>query len=1120
MACDATPPRHRVSRKPRGAAARTLSLAAAFVAWASPAVRAGDDAEFFEKKVRPILVARCYKCHSTTTKRSGGLALDTQAGWAKGGDSGPAVRPGDPDGSPLVQAVRWTDEDLRMPPRESGGKLSSDLIADLEDWVRRGAPDPRATTRTTPSSSTWAETFAQRRDWWSLRPVVVSAVPGVNRREWSGSAVDRFLYRRMAADGVTPSDVASPRTLIRRASLVLTGLPPSVEEAAAFEEAARRGHPAAYEALVDRLLASPRFGERFARHWLDVVRFSETHGNEWNYDVPYAWRYRDYVIRAFNQDVAYDQFVREHIAGDLLPEPRRDATGSFNESLIGTAFYRFGEVNHDSCVEFGVIGYDIVDNQVDTLTKAFQATTVACARCHDHKLDAVSTRDYYALLGVLRSSRSVMHTLDMPNVNRDTIAELKGIKADIRAELSATWRAEAQTINSSKLAARLEPAKADLPPISSPSYAWAVLSRAGTNGQDLTKTWTRLVAQISAETSARTEFNRTSFRMVADFRDRIEPGWITTGMGLREGAHRSGDFSVARDAQAAIQMILPSGLFTFGVSDRLNGDLRSPTLDRKGGKISFEVIGGGSSLARLIFNNCQLNYTNEHGLHHDAWSWVTVSFPDKTAQLHPYAELVTFWDSPKFPDPLGTLGKGKENQRQPWAVHARDPRTWWGLRRIVAHDGSEAPKADLSYLLRLLSGSVPRNLEELASRYARVASGAVAAFAEDRATDDDVEWLRWLLERGLIANRADASPRLAALIARYRQVEQRLSLPRTMPGLADEGNGFAQPVLVRGDYTRPGEPVERRYIQAIDPDATSDPCTLPGSGRALVADRIADPDNPLTARVMVNRVWQWVFGRGLVRTPDDFGHLGDAPSHPELLDYLAARFVTEGWSVKRLIRQLVLSRAFRGAAAPTAIARERDPENKLLSHYPARRAEAEVIRDSLLAVSGRLEARLYGPSVHPYREKDDTEKRLYAGPLDGDGRRSLYIKSQLMEPPRFLSAFNLPGGKVAQGRRDASNVPAQSLALLNDPFVMEMAGRWATDLVRDGTPTPEARVDRMFRAALGRPVSAREAERFARAIRAFAQEHGVAPKEIMGSRDVWRNAAHAVFNFKEFIFIP
>jgi Protein of unknown function (DUF1553) len=312
--------------------------------------------------------------------------------------------------------------------------------------------------------------------------------------------------------------------------------------------------------------------------------------------------------------------------------------------------------------------------------------------------------------------------------------------------------------------------------------------------------------------------------------------------------------------------------------------------------------------------------------------------------------------------------------------------------------------------------------------------------------------------------------------------------------------------------------VGRRYLRVIDSEDRSSP--LDGSGRANVAEQIANPMNPLTARVMVNRVWQWVFGRGLVGTPDDFGHLGEKPTHPELLDDLAARFVAEGWSVKRLVRELVTSRAFQLAAAPVVGTREIDPDNALLSHYPARRAESEVIRDSLLAVSGRLDGKLYGPSVHPYREKADTEKRLYAGPLDGDGRRSLYIKFQLMESPHFLNAFNLPGGKVTEGRRDTSNVPAQSLALLNDPFVLDMADRWAVSLLGDGCATIPSRVDAMFRAALGRPGSETEIERFTAVVHTFANMHGVAANDIMSSRLVWKDAAHAIFNFKELIFVP
>ena len=339
-----------------------------------------------------------------------------------------------------------------------------------------------------------------------------------------------------------------------------------------------------------------------------------------------------------------------------------------------------------------------------------------------------------------------------------------------------------------------------------------------------------------------------------------------------------------------------------------------------------------------------------------------------------------------------------------------------------------------------------------------------------------------------------------------------------MPGLADEGEGFAQPILPRGDPFKPGPDVPRGYVQVLSKAGQTAPAS--GSGRRELAEIIADPKNPLTARVMVNRVWQWVFGRGLVATPDDFGHLGEKPSHLDLLDHLSARFINYGWSVKALVRSLVLTRAFQGAAAGSAPAHERDPENILLSHFPARRMEAEVIRDSLLKVSGRLDPTLCGTSIHPYREKADPEKRLFTGPLDGEGRRSLYLKSQLMEAPHFLRAFNLPGGKVTQGRRDASNAPAQSLAMLNDPFVIAMAERWSDALVRDGASSVPGRVDRMFRTALSRPPTAAELGHFGETLRELADAQGVAEQDLLKSRALWKDAAHLMFNMKEFIFVP
>jgi hypothetical protein len=394
----------------------------------------------------------------------------------------------------------------------------------------------------------------------------------------------------------------------------------------------------------------------------------------------------------------------------------------------------------------------------------------------------------------------------------------------------------------------------------------------------------------------------------------------------------------------------------------------------------------------------------------------------------------------------------------------------------------------------------------------------VKAWIADKATDDDVRWLDSLLGRGLLGNNPHLTPELEKLTAQARAVEKELTLPRIVPGLGDFGPGSEQPVFVRGDCLKPSEMVPRRYLEVLSKQGER--FQSPGSGRLELAERIASPDNPLTARVMVNRLWHHLFGTGIVRTPDDFGHVGEPPSHPELLDYLAARFVEEGWSTKRMIRTLVLTSAFQMANRPAPAARELDPQDRLLHHYPARRLEAEAIRDSILAASGRLDRTLFGQSIQPFREKANADRRLFPGPLDGLGRRSVYIKNNLMEGPKFLGAFNTPGGKVTQGRRDVTNVPAQALALLNDTFVVQQAGVWAERLVARPDASVGARLDHVFQAALGRLPEPAERERFEQAVTRFAELHEVEGQAVLKSQPVWQDVAHAMFNLKEFLYIP
>lgn len=1119
-----------------------IPLAAVFLLAVTPCLRADPEdmasLQFFETKIRPILVEHCYSCHSADAKKvRGKLLLDSRAATRKGGESGPAIVPGKPEESLLIKAIRHADPELKMPPK---GKLPAAVIADLEAWVKMGAPDPRDKAAPALKTATWTEMLRERRSWWSLQPVKKPEPPAVRDAAWSAHAVDRFILAKLEEKGLTPAAPAERRTLIRRLSLVLTGLPPAPADIEAF---VADKEPGAVERLVDRLLASPHFGERWARHWMDVVRFSETHGNEWNYDVHHAWRYRDYLIRAFNDDVPYDQLLREHVAGDLLGERTRwNKKAKYNESVIGTAFYRFGEVNHDDCISLRQIGYDLADNQLDTLTKAFQATTVACARCHDHKIDAVSTKDYYALLGIIRSSRQVAHTLDAPEVNAPVLERMRRLKQEIHKELTAVWMEEAAQTRRYLLAAQaqrnkapdaaalakgldakrverwlavLADAKAPRDDVFAP---WRSVAASPDDATALRATWRRLGDGYAKEEQARAAAEK-QFVPFGDFRSGTLVGWEADGQGLRGGTTSSGDFIVAHEGSSLLRAILPAGCYTHTLSDKLNGALRSPLLRSGKRFISFQVMGKRSSAVRLVSNNCQLNYKNYRALISDDWTWITFPIPEDLDSLRVYAELMTLLDNPKFPDQLSALGGDPENYRLPWEQAAANPRSYFGVTRVVLHDGPDPPKGEMTHLLRLFDGEPEQmSVEDVAGHYSAAIATAIRAWADGRASADDVRWLNTLLKHGLLPNDVHLSPRLEGLIGDYRKAEAELTLPRVVPGLADLGPGFEQPVFVRGDWTKPGERAPRGYLEVLT--GSHDAFKTSGSGRLDLAERLASPDNPLTARVMVNRIWHHLFGAGLVRTVDDFGRVGELPSHPELLDYLAARFIEEGWSMKKLIRAIVLTRTYQMGNADSARAREADPENRLLHCYPARRMEAEAIRDSILAASGRLDRTLYGMSVFSYREKENADRRLFPGPLDGAGRRSIYIRNTLMEPPRFLDVFDFPGGKVTQGRRHVTNVPAQALALLNDPFVVQQAELWGKRLLAGKESSLAERIERMFETGLGRSPDNEEQGRFAEAALRFAELHGVGPRAILESQAVWQDMAHTMFNLKEFIYIP
>jgi len=1112
--------------------ARVLTLAVALApcqAWADDPA----EIEFFEKNVRPVLVRHCYECHSTASvKLKGGLLLDTREGTRRGGDSGPAVVPGKVDESLLIAAVRH--ESFEMPPT---GKLPEEAIANLTAWIEMGAPDPRDAPPAAAevARQVWAEQLAQRRGWWAYQPVVDPAVPEVHDSGWSELPIDRFILGRLEAAGLCHAPRADAQTLVRRLSFALTGLPPTSDD---VEKFVLDPSPAQWEALVERLMASPHFGERWARHWMDAVRYTDTYGYEWDIPAKGAWRYRDYLIRAFNQDVPFDQLVREHLAGDLLPEPRINALEQIDESRIGTMFYQMGEKRHGDSSEFNGIHQEMLDNKIDAFSKAFQATTVSCARCHDHKIDVVSQSDYYALAGIFMSSRWVTNTVDLPARNAAVIAELKQLKAQLQPLMAAAWlndvrrtAAEMAAPTENSVWRRLsETREKQPPPLEDPLYTWMKVVQAARAGGDVAATWTAAAAEYRDQAAARAADNAAHFTVAADFRQGPPEGWSVDGAGLQAVA-RCGDFTVALEGDAVVGRLLPGGLFTNVLSPRLNGAVRTPHFNRSSsfGHISFECCGGDFAASRTVIDNAFLTEKQKYLDRKDP-AWELMSTMSNMPDWHIYLEFATKTSNPNFPPRVGLGGACSEEQ-------IADARSWFGITRAVFHNAPKTPVDELTRFRSLFGvavqqganakappaqeavSPVPATLAEAAQRYEKWFAAAVEAWQAGRASEDDVRLLNWLIDTELATNlRGAVSAEIAELTNRYRETEARLAPPCTINGMADVGTTFDDYRLnVRGDYDQLGDVIPHGYPEIL--------CRASGgfdarsSGRLRLAELVSSRDNPLTARVFVNRVWHWLFGTGLVATPDDFGRLGGEPSHPELLDWLASRFVAQQWSLKQLVRSIVLSETWRQSGQVSPQAREVDPANRLLHHFPLRRLEAEEIRDQMLAVSGRLDRRLGGPPINPYRTNEDPQKRLFCGPLDGEGRRSIYTKITIMEPPRLLALFNQPTPKIPTGRRDVTNTPAQSLALLNDAFVAGQAEHWAARLVERTGETPAGRLGYMFRTSLGRGISSAETERWTTALNDLAALRQVSASDLMSNMVLWKDLAHAMFNLKEFIYI-
>ncbi len=964
-----------------------------------------NDAEFFESKVRPLLIEHCQECHGTETQK-GGLRLDSRHNAIElGGDSGEVIAPGDPEASLLIEAIRY-DSFIQMPP---SGKLDDAEIETLLDWIRRGAAWPESG----PSNQSRVEgvdDFSSRAAHWSYQRPQPVEVPTPEHPRWVRNPIDAFILERLEATGIEPSEAAPGRTRYRRLHFDLTGLPPTPQELQSYLEDQR---PGAFERAVDRLLASPSYGEAWGRHWLDLVRYAETSGHEFDYDILSAYRYRDYIIRAWNDDIPYDQLIREQIAGDLMTEPRRRPITDTNESVLGTTSYFLTEGTH-SPVDIREDMRARVDNQIDVFGKTFLGLTIACARCHDHKFDPIRTEDYYALAGYFESTRHQYLSIDAPERIERPAQEIDQLLSEISSRIQ------------------------ELPLGCHP--------------------------------------------------DRSERDRLTQAPNLRDDEEVFARF----DSTAAFDSWYPSGL-AFGDRPTVRGDVL--------------VVDARATKPRLL----ELN---------PGWAQSSRYGANATGVLR----SKTFTIQRRFIDLLAVGTGGRINLVIDGFEKIRAP-IYGGLTRAVDH-GNEARwiRIDASMwqghraFLELSDGATSNYTSGKTSLWPGDGTLGVSLILfsdHDTPLGSPESWTSPFIDREFEVDSSELPSDLKGMV---KAVAAKISgLPQpTLVLAAAEGSGVDVPVHIRGSSKNLGDLVPRRFLEVLQTeDQLVSEAPADESGRAALAERIASPSNPLTARVIVNRLWQHHFGRGIVASPDNFGVSGQPPTHPELLDWLALELIRSNWSVKHLQRLIVTSSTYQQSSHFRPELEEVDPTNVLYHRQSIRRIPAESVRDTILRISGSLDRRMFGPSVptHLTSFMQGRGRPSKSGPLDGEGRRSLYLNVRRNFLSPFLLAFDYPAPASTIGKRTSSNVPSQALALLNDPFVVQESERWATRILKtEGSLDDHQRIDQLYFEAFGRVPASQER---IRAIRFIESQQA----QGLSKLDTWTTLCHALLNAKELIWI-
>jgi mono/diheme cytochrome c family protein len=877
---------------------------------AHSAAQSDEAAEFFEKRIRPVLTTHCAKCHNPQAQVAE-LDLTSAAGFAKGGESGPLINKEQPEASRLLKVIGYA-ETLKMPP---SGKLKDTEIADLAAWIKLGAPWPKAeavvVAEAKPKSTT-REFTEEEKAFWSFQPLAHPAVPKVKKTAWVKSPIDAFVLAKLEEKGIAPAPPSDKLTLLRRATYDLTGLPPTEKEMSDF---LADNSPEAFAKVVDRLLASPRYGEKWGRHWLDVARYADSTGNDEDHRYPHAWKYRDYVIKAFNDDLSYDQFVREQVAGDLLPAP--DGGEVNRRGIIATGFLSLGAKAIAQQDKMKML-YDVWDEQVDVTSKAFLGLTMACARCHNHKFDPLLTKDYYAMIGMFASTRSfsnpdshVSVPLEKPLVPK---AEWQQYQAAKKAHSEKEKRVRLQ------LGEIVDEVKDRRVKELAPHLAELMLAA-------------RKVYANGAKVEAVAQEAKLPAEAVKRWADYLKPSDKVRGY-LNEWNDAAPDklAEVAQDYQTRFQ--------------------------KRYEELQTKLVAWRPKYQQALQASKPL--------------------PDKP-RLE--AGEDRFFDEVLYGGPFSVSDKEKKNF---------SPEQW-----------------------------------------------------------TQIEALR--KEAEALKKTTPPEPELACAI--------------------EEGEPVEQTVLIRGDYNNKGELAPRAF-PAILSRYDTEP-KFGGSGRLQLAEWLTRPENPLPWRVVANRLWLWHFGEGLVRTPDNFGKMGERPTHPELLDYLAQQFIKSGYSIKAMHRLLMLSSTYQMASDNPA-AFEADPDNRLLSRFNRRRLAIEEMRDGLLAIDGTIDYTM-GGSLQSGRGTDGetSQGRLSINP-EKQKRRTVYLPLRRANLPTLLNLFDFGDATTMNGKRQLTNVATQALFWLNSEFLTDRSVEVAKSLLAGAHKSDAERLMMAYTRILNRPASEAE----------------------------------------------